>query len=473
MASVSGTPETEALLQRQLERPGLAPRLCALPRDQAVPDAVQRALADPSLADRPAASWDPALLAAWRAGQIYLCDATSKLSDRCVVAAKRVIVRLSTVAAFSTLYGDDVVLDGSFVNSHCTVWGPVVLLRTILASNVVVGPFLVVIGSTIGAFSKAQRYVRIDRSLVAAGTLIEGGNHPEMLPLGKPHRRVGVTIGPGAWIGQQGTLTAGAVVGAGTVVAPRTSITRAFGEHVFVSGEPARAAPIDFAIRGLPPAEAESEGRAQGPSAWTLPVFGGHEAAFTDPRRLEIDYPQHGYLRDLCSENLLRFQRGVLAAAMAELFPDDPATIGYAVGKTVRFAIQFEKAPTMARSVDPYMARLWEALVNRQRPLPALVDERPAAEAAAPPAPAPPPAPAREPASTQQVITEILRGLLGPTVTIDLDTRFDALGLDSVGTVQLSVMVEDRVGVPTPDVFTYNTVRLLGSAVDRALGARA
>lgn len=460
--------EIEALLQRTLEQPGLVPRLCTAATDTPPPsEELTRLLADETLAARPAAGWDPRLLGAWNAGAIYLRDELSRLSERLVVVARRVVFRHSQVAAFGTVYGRDVLIDNSAVGSHASLVGPLALYRCVLGASVVAGPSLVFLGGGMGAFSKAQRHVRIESSLIAAGVLIEGGSHPDVLPMGRERRRLGVTIGPRAWVGQQASITAGAVIGTGVVVAPRTSVTRAFPEHAFVSGEPARAAPVDFAIRGLSPEEAEAEGRGQGMSAWGLPIFGRHAGAVVPPRTIALDYPEHGVLRGLCSENVLWFQRGVLADAFAQLLRDNPATIRFEVGRSVRFTVELEREPRLGRPNDPALVSVWQRLINA-RTLPPF-------EPAEPVAPVAPVAPAAAPdpgGGSLGVIGEVVGRLLGLAAPPDPDVRFAELGLDSVGLVQLSVILEDRLGIPTPDVFANDTGRKLAGAIDAVLTLR-
>jgi acetyltransferase-like isoleucine patch superfamily enzyme len=389
--------EIEALIDRALERPGLLPfRSAALERTLVIPPKYarkrNRLLADgPHLARIAPKRWPDGAIELFRLGLVHLRDAHSFVSEAADLSAKRLILRRSIVEAFTSFVGDGVLVEESFIGSHSRIEGPVTVVGSNLFSHVALGPLAILVDSGMGQFTKAQRHVRVEKSAIGAGTVIEGGTHPEKLPLGPSRRSVGVTIGPDCWVGQHVSISAGAVIPAGVSVAPHTSITRPIPEHVLVKGVPLRVHPIDANVRGLTAEEALAEGAAQGFAASLLPVYGPCRAAFRNPRVLEIDYADHGYLRGLASASLLHFQRGALRAAMAGLFADRRVDVDFAVGSTVRFVVHFD------RRVDPNirrrdgLGRLWRSLgATGAEPLPALEAASPRSELAADPRRAPP-----------------------------------------------------------------------------------
>lgn len=446
-----------------LVAPGLMPRLTAAALyDPPTAARLTALIGDPRAhAARSATALPPELLRAWTEGLVILIDAGSAISERCVVHAKRLVVRDSAVGAFSAIYGDAVLIERSVIKGHAVFNGPLVVQGGLLSWHVLVGPTVVIVDSTVGAFCKAQRQVCIVGSRIGAGTQLEGGTHPEMLPLGPRNREVGVHVGPDAWVGQQCSVTAGAVVGAGVVVAAQTSVTRPVGEHVFVSGAPARAAPIDLAIRGLSAEAAVDEGRLQGAVAAGLPIFGRPDGSVVSPALIRIAYPGHGYARGLASARLLDFQQGVLTAALTEFFPGNPVTVRFDATPTVVFHASFARPlPAEIAFRDPALAQRWAALMTAPTSAAAV----PTTAAAIMTAPG---APGASTLATIEAVTEVLARLLSDGVRIEPDATFDALGLDSLGKVELSVRLEERFEIPAPDVFANPTPRALAAAIDQ------
>jgi acetyltransferase-like isoleucine patch superfamily enzyme len=351
--------EIERLVDRALAEPGLVP----------VPTAdgereLERVVADVvALASVPARSWDPAVLRLWSEGLVYLRDGASGLSPRLSITATRLVLRESWVGPFCSIAGDGVLLDRTRVSGHSDVVGPVALVQSVLDAHVVVGPDVVVLESALLPFSTVRREVRIAKSGIGSHSVLDGETPPGPLPAGTTRDgAAGVTVGPGCWIGQQVALSAGAHLGKGVVVTSQTSVARAIPDHVVVAGAPSKTFPIDLNIRGLTPNESRKEGREQGIPAIALPVYGPVSGALTGPTVLELDYADHGFLRELTSENLLHFQAGALEAAIASLFPDARHEVGFAIGRSVRFRVEFERPPLVP--VAPDRLRVWRALCN-------------------------------------------------------------------------------------------------------------
>ncbi len=546
--------EIENLLRQALSEPGLRPEWTSGPRSRGPLDAdglakLERLVAEPAKhLGRPARSWDPVLVQAWMAGLIYLRDETSVVSDKADLTAKSLLVRSSRVGAFTSVAGDRVLLDRSTVGAHSVLEGPLALSRTILSPYVIAGPFVVLIEAAIAHFGKAQHTVRVEKSLIGSNTSLEGGTHFEKIPLGSMRRHIGVNIAAHCWIGQNCSITSGAELGKGVVVAPHTAVTRPVPDLVFVAGSPARHHPIDFNIRGLTPEKAHEEGVLQGHYAVDLPLFGDPVGAWKTERIVEIEYPQHAFLRGLASVNALHFQQGVLEATFLQLFPDYRVAVRFRVGASVRFEVTFDRrlvdhaAPvdslllrrttrsddgelsaearallarieptgttlqalggagkgTAAQSVRvalqalalsgrllPALFRrdeeetirapvslesLWRRLVNPHAPpLPDLT-EVPVAVPVVPDAPpvASGGAVAEPEAGTAlPIIAAMVGRLVSATSAIDVDAPFYQLGLDSVTTAELGVLVEAHFQQASVDIFAKDTIRSLANAIDR------
>jgi len=345
--------EIAALLDRALDTAGLFPE----PTPGVVLGEGERAevarLVEPraDLVARPPRAWPARLLELWARGAVYLRDEPSRVSPRADLDVTRLVVRATVIGPFCRVAGDLLLLDQSLIEGHDTVEGPAAIVASRVQSHVVVGPMVIVLRSGVMPFTKIQRFVRVDGAAIGSSTAIEGGTHPEKIPLGPKHRTFGATIAAGCWIGQHVSISAGAVIGEGVTVAPFTSVTRPIPEHVLVTGTPARIVPIDANIRGLTPAQAREEGRLQGHSAMRLPVYGPARAAFARAEVVEVDYPRHGVLRGLASDNLLQFQRGVLESTLGLLFPDHHAEVRVERGASVRFTLTFDRP--LLRHVAP------------------------------------------------------------------------------------------------------------------------
>lgn len=296
------------------------------------------------LALEPPARWPQEVLALWQMGLVYLFDGGCEISPQTRISGRRVVLRGSHLGDFGLLMGDDVLVVDSLLKSHYSVEGPVALLRSTFASHVQLGPWVRAEDAVIAEFVKLRQGVDVRSAGLSAFTAAAGrGNRPDHYPFSAELRDAGgVVVGARAWVGQHVSLLPGARVGAGTVVASGTTLFNDVGEHVFVSGAPARAMPIDFNLRALTPDEAYATGKAQGAAATALPVYGKARVAFREPRVLELDYPEHGVLRGLAQDNLLEFQRGALEAALDWLCPlYGPARAAYRRGASIRFEVTF------------------------------------------------------------------------------------------------------------------------------------
>jgi acetyltransferase-like isoleucine patch superfamily enzyme/acyl carrier protein len=473
------------IIERELETPGVMP-VWTTPqsRDQVPADAlalIEPLIANPaSLVGTPPKDWIVELREAFRLGLVYLRDERSVVDPTAVIRAQRLIMRNTRLGPFCLVAGDHVLLRDSSLSSHGSIDGPSVIAESHFRQHVVLGPFVIITRSSSEPYVKVTRFVRVDKSLMASNSSIEGSTHPEQIPLGPNKRELGVRIGPFAWLGQHVSVTNGGIVGTGVVVATHTSITKRTGDWVFVMGNPPREFPIDFNIRGLSPDEAFAEGQKQGLSALHLPSFGVVNGAFATPTRLELDYPEHLFLRGLVSENTLHFQRGVLALTLAQLFPDHAATLELAVGGSVRFTAEFDKplaaplyvpgefAPTLFRAggdggmfayrvKPPMLAGLWTSLLRSATPLPPLQTQAPA------------PSNEAQPAVRDEELETIVAGMVAHLTSraapIDPEAPFHALGVDSLVGVQLAVAVEARFDLVAPDVFRHNSVRKLAQLI--------
>ncbi len=348
--------------------------------------------------------------------------------------------------------------------------------------HVVLGPYVIITHSSAEPFVKVARYVRVEKSLMASHSAIEGSTHPEQIPLGPRKRELGIGIGPYAWLGQHVSVTHGGIVGRGVMVAAHTAVSKRTSDFVFVAGNPPREFPIDFNVRGLSTAEADSEGAQQGMLALHLPAFGPVQGAFATPLRLELDYAEHLHLRGLASENLVHFQRGVLTTAMAQLFPDHRAQISFAIGKSLRFTVELDRALAaqlyvpgpfavelfrgggdggmfVPHATPAFLAQRWQSLLTSDAPLPA---HESAATVSATLAPAASAEPAPD---VEAIVAALVAQLTERTGPIDPDAPFHTLGMDSVVAVQLAVSVERHFHLVAPDVFRHNSVRKLARAI--------
>jgi carbonic anhydrase/acetyltransferase-like protein (isoleucine patch superfamily)/acyl carrier protein len=485
------TSQIDRVVRAELEAPGLMPYWSFASARAEVPDdalaKLDPLLAEPkALAATPAASWIPELLHAWRMGLVHFRDAAVKIHDGVSITARRAVLRDVRVDPFCALGGDQLLIKATYIGNHTVVEGPAVIVACRIRHHISLGPLVVVEHSGFEPFTKVVRFVHIAKSLIASHCAIEGGTHPEQVPLGANRRRLGCTIGPNAWVGQHVSITGGGVVGRGSVVATHSSITRKHSDFVLVSGTPPREYPIDFNIRGLSPDEAASEGRAQGILAINLPSYGPHRAAFVSPSRIEVDYAEHGYLRGIASENLVHFQKGVFHTAISALLPDHRADIGFEIGSTIRFHIDvsppappelvaaasaspamFRKgvnAGMVAENADPmFLASTWKWFINSAQPLPPF-------QAATPVAVAPPSTAVQASTDILSIVTGIIGRLTDHKGPIEPDTPFHVLGMDSIVAAELSVAVEHQFNVSPPDVFRNNTARKLTLAIQQGSG---
>jgi acetyltransferase-like isoleucine patch superfamily enzyme/acyl carrier protein len=476
--------EADGLLAQSLETPGLRAAWTGglervrreLARLQVPADAVRKIdalMADgASLAARPASAWEPELLRAWQLGLVHLLDDAARVSPAAELAAIRLVIRGAIIAPSACIVGERVLLQESLVDRGAIVEGPIALVKTRLAPYVVVGPYVLLVESTVAHFAKVQRFVRMEHSMLGSNSCIEGGTHPEKMPLGPLHRALGVTIARDCWIGQQVSITAGASLGPGVVVAPHTAITGPVPELVVVAGAPPRQLPIDANLRTLTAEEAREEGRLQGTLAMALPAFGPWLGGFADERTLELDYAQHACVRGLASENLLHFQRGVLEVLFAQLFPDHTVEIAFRAGRSVRFTARFDRpppeTPVFRRGHDagmivpePGPALLeaqWQALLRGSPGRLLRFEEAPPPTAAAP-------APAAS-AGTLAAVVDLLRELLASEQELDADLPFHRLGVDSLALAELAARVEQHFQLDRLDVYVHRTLRQLAAGVD-------
>ncbi len=477
------------VVMAELEVPGLMPYWSSASARAQVPEEalakLDPVLAEPkALAATPAASWIAELLYAWKLGLVHFRDDAVTIADGVSITARRAILRDVRIDPFCALNGDQVLIKATFMGNHTIVEGPAVVIACRVRHHISLGPLVVVERSSFEPFTKVVRFVHIDKSLIASHCAIEGGTHPEQVPLGAHRRMLGCRIGPDAWVGQHVSITGGGAIGRGSVVATHTAIMRKHSEFVLVAGSPPREYPIDFNIRGLSPDEAVAEGREQGILAMRLPVFGPHRAGFVSPELIEVDYAAHGYLRDLASINLIHFQRGVLLTAVSAMLPEHEIKVGFQIGATVRFQLDISPpvppalittstvVPTMfrndvgagmlvPRAAPAMLAATWKWFINSAEPPPPFSPAAPAVAVTEPPLDA----------QASTAILAILTGMVGrlthQKAPVGPDTPFHAMGMDSIIVAELSVSVEQQFNVSAPDVFRNNTVRKLARAIDR------
>jgi acetyltransferase-like isoleucine patch superfamily enzyme/acyl carrier protein len=455
--------EVETLLRRSLATAGLRP--------------VRTSGSGPEIDQLVAHGSDEELQQAWIAGHVYLRDQDSRISVRAEIAAKRLVIRTSVIESFASVVGEQIVIERSSIGRNSVMQGPLACIQSRIASHVIVGPNVVLYDTGIAELAKVCRFVRVEKSLVGSNSCIEGGTHPEKIPLGPLRRTLGVTIDRDCWIGQQVSITAGAALGKGVVVAAHTSITRPVPDFVLVAGNPPRRFPIDFAIRGLSSDEARTEGRLQGMFALDLPIFGPPKGAFRGPLMIELDYAQHGYLRGLASAKLIDFQRGVLDTTFAQLLPDHRIDIRARIGRTVRFelaldrpmpeALAFRRGSNAGMIVPEPEPKLlehtWAWLLPRGAASLLPFEETEVDEPVVAPA-------LVVNVQTIDIVTGFVRELLGKDLELDPDAAFFRLGLDSLSIAELASRIEDRFRIAAPDVFALATIRALAGEIDRTGG---
>ena len=308
-----------------------------------------------ALAAHPANDWPEMLRELWRLGLVFLRDEASSVDpSTSFFRVFRVIVQRSWIGAFSTLKGGPIALRDSHIEGHAAIVGPIELDASGLGHHTYVGTYASIRRSFVGPFGKAQVGIDLDGVLVASHAALDGGTHADFMPLAAGVAAEGVRVGPQSWIGQHASLAAGAVLGRGVVVAMGTTLARAVSDHHFVAGEPARDFPIDWHIRHLDASAARDAGRAQGPTAAMLPIFGTPRVRWHDSHTLalDFDYDSSGRLPD--------FHAGALAALLAQLVPDAPVQIEREAS-TTSFRARFD------RVLDPHVPPSTDLLVALRR----------------------------------------------------------------------------------------------------------
>jgi acetyltransferase-like isoleucine patch superfamily enzyme len=307
------------------------------------------------LAEEAPRRWPAALLALWKLGFVYLRDQASDIAATVQLDnVFRLIVRRSRLGHFTVLERGPILIVDSAIGSHCLIAGAAALVRSTMFTHGYVGRDVLISDCFFASYAKAQVSVKVSRSLVGAYAGLDGGTHPEQYPLNAEGKvPAGVVVGPHSWLGHHTALLAGTRTGDGVVVGSGTTIAKEIGDHVFMMGSPPRAFPVDVHVRALAPAQAFAAGLRQGPAAAVLPVYDVPLAGFVSPRRLEIDYPRHGVLRQLAGERLLDFHRGALQALINELLPEHGVSVSYTVAESVRFTIELDRAVTPLHRLTP------------------------------------------------------------------------------------------------------------------------
>ncbi|AFE05138.1 hypothetical protein COCOR_03290 [Corallococcus coralloides DSM 2259] len=297
-----------------------------------------------SLVALPVREWAQELRQLWAMGAIYLVDGASHIASSVRIKGRRVLISRSRVEEFSIIEGDGVALIDSEVRGHAVLSGPLLLEGTQLDPQAVIGPMVVVEQSYLAPFVKLQRTVRVRASSIGAHSALEGGNHVERYPQARSQRRgFGVEVERQCWIGQHVSLSGGARLGEGVVVAAHCAVSSDVGAHVIVAGNPARALPVDLHLRELTPEQAREAGSQQGAAATRFPVYGACTSRWDAADAVVLSYPHHGSLRGLAGPTLIDFQQGALEALLAQAFPDNPSQVlrkkdGPEVAFELRFA---------------------------------------------------------------------------------------------------------------------------------------
>ncbi|RKH97928.1 hypothetical protein D7Y13_29290, partial [Corallococcus praedator] len=276
----------------------------------------------------PVREWARELRQLWAMGAIYLVDGASHIASSVRIKGRRVLISRSRVEEFSIIDGDGVALIDSEVRGHAVLTGPLLLKGTQVDPQAVIGPLVVVEQSYLAPFVKLQRTVRVRASSIGAHTALEGGNHVERYPQSSSQRRgFGVEVERQCWIGQHVSLSGGARLGEGVVVAAHCAVSSDVGEHVIVAGNPARALPVDLHLRELSAEQAREAGHQQGAAATRFPVYGACTSRWDAADAVVLRYPHHGSRRGLAGPTLIDFQQGALEALLAQAFPDNPCQV--------------------------------------------------------------------------------------------------------------------------------------------------
>lgn len=296
--------------------------------------------------NKPIQDWPKEVITLWEKGYVFFKDIKSFVSKDVGIHASRLIIKDSWVDTFSQLQGDRIIIDNSRFSSHSIIEGPIFSQNCMCQGHARLGPLVFAEYVGFGPFVKVSTNVKIERgTLIAAHSSLEGGTHRDLYPLvSNSLKKVrGIHIGEKNWIGQHVSITGGASTGSGVIVAAGTVVFESFGDFKLVAGHPARALPLDHNIRNLSPEKSKELGVLQGAEAATFPIYGDAIAEFRSNQCLELDYPDHGYLRGLVGQNILHFQKGTLTAAIKKLIPDSCFEIGLHCGSTIRFEIRFKK----------------------------------------------------------------------------------------------------------------------------------
>jgi len=307
----------------------------------------------------------PELGRLWQLGLIYLKDKASRVDERARITATTSILLNTTVAANAVIRGELAVFDGAVIQENTVIEGPGVLTRTLVDANSFLSRLYFIQNSFIGQYVKCQVGVIADGTMIAAHAAVDGGTHPELYPLTRDGSiPTSVILERGTWIGHHVSLTAGARIGAGSVVAAFTHVDGPFGTNVMIAGSPARSFPLDFHIRSLSPDEARQAGANQGYEACEFPMYGRATIGWQSDRRLEIDFPEHAHLNSEAGNALLDFQRGALETTFRALLPGYKTTLSCQVGETVRFAVDLDQPvrPMTALTTGTVVTRSSSAL---------------------------------------------------------------------------------------------------------------
>ncbi|WP_404362971.1 phosphopantetheine-binding protein [Corallococcus coralloides] len=314
-----------------------------------------------SLIALPVRRWDQELRQLWAMGAIYLLDGASHIASSVQIKGRRVLISRSRVEEFTIIDGAGVALIDSEVRGHSVLTGPLLLEATQVDPQAVIGPRVVVEQSYVAPFVKIQRTVRVRASSIGAHAALEGGNHVERYPQSRSQRRgFGVEVERQCWLGQHVSLSGGARLGEGVVVAAHCAVSSDVGEHVLVAGNPARALPVDLHLRELSAEQAREAGYQQGAAATRFPVYGACTARWEAADAVVLRHPHHGSLRGLAGPTLIDFHQGALEALLAQAFPDNPGQVlrkqdGPEVAFELRFAHpmpRYEKpSPTLTLSL--------------------------------------------------------------------------------------------------------------------------
>ncbi|MFQ5635671.1 MAG: phosphopantetheine-binding protein, partial [Gammaproteobacteria bacterium] len=280
----------------------------------------------------------------WELGLIFFADRHTQIDSRARITARHSILLKAKVKADVHIRGDFAIFDDVVIHERTVIEGPGVLRQTVVDPHSFLSRIYFIENSFIGQFVKCQAGVCADGAIVAAHAAIDGGTHPELYPLTSDGSVPAlVDLGTGTWIGHHASLTAGARIGAGSVVAAFTHVDGSVGANRMVAGSPARAIPLDFRIRALTPEQARAAGARHGNTACEFPMYGNPNIGWSGMRALEIDFPEHGHPAGECSDALLEFQRGAFETTFRFLLPGYRCSVTYRSGDTVRFRLDLDR----------------------------------------------------------------------------------------------------------------------------------